>query len=301
MNKIKKYRYSEIFGKTFQGEGKFTGISTNWVRWFGCNKTCSGFGNMGANRIPEESLYYNFIDTNAVEDVRDLPVEDKGCDSYYSWHRNFTHLAKQESAEKIVDHLVDVQKNSSNPQGLYIHPITGQDTHLAFTGGESMMSQNGSADVLNEMLDRGNFPSNITIETNGTIALRQTFIDAIDRFKDCGGTLFWSVSPKILAVSGECPTKSILPEVIAEYAELSDFGQLKFVCNNRDKAWAQIANAIDEYYEVGVDWNVYIMPVGASAEMQHTHDAVIAERAIEEGYYFSGRVHCDVFANAIGK
>ena len=35
--------YSEIF-KSIQGEGHYTGVPTTWLRFFGCNLECNGFG-----------------------------------------------------------------------------------------------------------------------------------------------------------------------------------------------------------------------------------------------------------------
>ena len=35
--------YSEIF-RSIQGEGVYTGVPTVWLRMFGCNLECNGFG-----------------------------------------------------------------------------------------------------------------------------------------------------------------------------------------------------------------------------------------------------------------
>ena len=35
--------YSEIF-RSIQGEGVYTGVPTVWLRLFGCNLECNGFG-----------------------------------------------------------------------------------------------------------------------------------------------------------------------------------------------------------------------------------------------------------------
>jgi organic radical activating enzyme len=37
------YYVSEIF-KSIQGEGHYTGVPTIWIRSFGCNLECNGFG-----------------------------------------------------------------------------------------------------------------------------------------------------------------------------------------------------------------------------------------------------------------
>ena len=42
MSKEKKYRYSEIFS-SIQGEGRYSGVPTIWLRLWGCNFECRGF------------------------------------------------------------------------------------------------------------------------------------------------------------------------------------------------------------------------------------------------------------------
>ncbi len=39
-----KHNVSEIFGPTIQGEGVRTGVISVWVRFWGCNLNCNGFG-----------------------------------------------------------------------------------------------------------------------------------------------------------------------------------------------------------------------------------------------------------------
>ena len=82
MSKEREYRYSEIFGNTFQGEGHHCGKATVWLRFFGCNKKCAGFNNMknGQLVVPENMLYYNHLDLTGVTDILQLPTEDVGCD-----------------------------------------------------------------------------------------------------------------------------------------------------------------------------------------------------------------------------
>jgi organic radical activating enzyme len=41
--KEKTIRYSEIF-YSFQGEAEMAGKPTVWIRFFGCNLECNGFG-----------------------------------------------------------------------------------------------------------------------------------------------------------------------------------------------------------------------------------------------------------------
>jgi hypothetical protein len=47
---------------------------------------------------------------------------------------------------------------------------------------------------------------------------------------------------------------------------------------------------------------VWIMPVGATKESQESEDTqAVAEEAIARGYNVSGRLHCYIWGNEIGR
>ncbi|AUS03059.1 hypothetical protein NVP2275O_478 [Vibrio phage 2.275.O._10N.286.54.E11] len=299
MIREKQYRYSEIFGETFQGEGNHTGKNTLWLRWFGCNKTCYLFGQDKENPVPKKEMYYETIDITNITDIQQLPIQNMGCDSYHSWHPRYRHLAHKDTAKDLAQKLIDLNKNEHNPEGLFIHPKSGQDIHLCFTGGESMMAQDGIIDVLNALISVGNYPKNVTIESNGTVNLR-SHQDWTNMFNQ-DITLFWSISPKLESVSGEAWDKSICPDTLYGYKQIVDNGQLKFVCDNSDESWEEIEKAILEYQQRGVTWPIWIMPEGAEQSAQSRHDADIAVEAVKRGYYFASRVHATVFGAVAGK
>ena len=288
----KKYRYSEIFGQTFQGEGQYTGRPTAWLRVWGCNFECAGFGQEQPDKPETYDLDYLKIDPSEYKSMEALPVFHRGCDSSYSWAKKFGHLAHQNTAEEICEKI-----EATLPGGKFLHPKSKQWHHMAFTGGEPMMSQTAIVDVMENFAARDNTPKFVTIETNGTQKPRPAFENL---FANHDGELFWSVSPK-LYLSGEMWDNAIKPEVLAHYKAISDAGQLKFVSNGTDRAWDEVARATEVYREAGINWDVWIMPVGADREMQESHQARIAEAAVERGYSVSARVHTWVFGNVIGK
>lgn len=295
--KVRKYRYSEIFGNTFQGEGQYTGRPTVWIRFWGCNFECAGFGQDNPDDPSTYVLDYENLNVDDYKSMEELPVFHRGCDSSYSWARKFSHLAHHESVEEIVDRI-----EALLPGGKFKHPKSGQWHHIAFTGGEPLMNQNAIADIMAEFARRDNSPRFVTIETNGTQALRSQFSNAIlDWFnKDSNNELFWSVSPK-LYLSGENRESALNPDVVQAYFDLSNAGQLKYVCNGTERNWQEVEEFTEEYRAVGIDWDVWIMPVGADREMQESHQAVISEAAVERGYSVAARVHTWVFGNVIGK
>lgn len=300
-----KFRYTEIF-HSFQGEGAYTCRSTAWIRFFLCNLSCSGFGQKDPTDPSTYILPYEEFDVSRIKTVEELPVWKYGCDSSYSWAKKYKHLAHNEPASVIVDQIQDVLKHESNPEGLFVHPVTGQDHHMAFTGGEPMLKHNTKAitAIMEEFAKRGNVPKNITVETNGTQIIKEDdpFFDTVTRFANPKHfNWFWSVSPKLWSTAGEKPEKAIVPEAVASYYKLSPRGQLKYVIDGSEASWKEVEDHTKAFRDAGVGFPVYIMAVGSTKESQETNTvAEIAMEAMKRGYHFSGRLHTNVFGNAIG-
>lgn len=270
--------YSEIF-KSIQGEGHYTGVPTAWLRFFGCNLECNGFGQKDPTDPSTYELPFEKIDITDITQVEELPVFKYGCDSSYSWSKKFAHLQHNETPEEVADKLDDMLKDN---------------WHLAFTGGEPLLraAQKNIVKILNR-IPKQNY---ITFETNGTQIIRdelETYIKHYPRKE-----FFFSISPKIFNTSGE--KDAIKPEIVKQYWELSQQGQLKFVCNGTDESWEEIENAIQSFRDVGVRYPIWIMPVGALEETQQENAALIAEQTMDRGYNVSARVHCYIWGNQIG-
>lgn len=296
------YRYSEIF-HSFQGEGLMTGTSCGWLRFYLCNLTCSGFGQEDPTDPSTYDLPYQEFDVSTIKRVEDLPVWEKGCDSSYTWSAKFQHLMQLDTASEICDKIQSILKHESNPEGLFLHPKTGQDHHLCFTGGEPMINQEAIVDIMGEFDRRGNIPKNVTVETNGTkpFSKKAKLDEYIHNYISNGGKWFWSCSPKLWSTSGEKPSRAIKSKVVGSYAEVSSFGQLKYVVNGHPDSWSEVEGYTKLFREQGVKWPVFIMACGATKESQETDQtASIAIEALKRGYYFSGRLHCHVLGNLIG-
>lgn len=292
----KEYLYSEIFYSP-QGEGHYTGRPTVWVRFFLCNLTCDGFGQIDPTDKSTYELPYRDFDLSDIKSVEELPVFDKGCDSSYSWSKRYKHLAKRKTASQIVDEIINSMRSESNPEGLFEHPVSLQPIHLAFTGGEPMLNQTAMIDIIAEIVNRDNRLSHITIETNGTKPMTSEFKQFIST---SGLDVFMSVSPKLFNVSGELTSKAIKPEVVYEYSQYA-WGQLKFVMSPSDAAWSELNEVLPLYKHTLIGYDVWIMPVGATDAGQAQTAADVAVRSIKAGYNVSGRVHLQIFGNAIGK
>tara|TARA_R100000388_G_scaffold93932_1_gene79703 strand:- start:745 stop:1632 length:888 start_codon:yes stop_codon:yes gene_type:complete len=291
-------KYSETFYSA-QGEGKYVGIPSLWMRFFLCNLQCNGFGQKDPTDPSTYELPYEKLDITDITNVFDLPVFDKGCDSSYTWAKKYSHLITDKTVQEACDELTALL-----PRGKFIHPDTGQETHMVFTGGEPMLknTQPAMMGVLEEFQKRENMPNYVTIETNGTRPITQELADYIAWFTyDGTREWYWSLSPKLWATAGEQSKKAIKPEVIGRYAEVSPHGQLKYVVNGTDESWREVEENTRMFRDAGCDFPVWIMGVGGTFEGLVQTEASIADEAIRRGYYYTSRVHVHIYGNAIGK
>jgi len=144
-------------------------------------------------------------------------------------------------------------------------------------------------------------PRHITFETNGTQLLKP---DTIAYFTNRGmfnSEILFSVSPKLFTVSGEPNERAIKPEVVRQYQDVSSFGQLKFVVGVEQRQWDELDRVIETFRNAGVNYAVWLMPVGALEEQQVDIAAQVSDMALARGYNVSARVHAYIYSNVIGK
>ena len=280
---MKLHRYSECF-RSIQCEGRYIGAPSVFLRFWGCNFTCTSFSNPGQTALD--------FDPAEVDRLEDLPVITKGCDSVYSWRRDFQHLSRQATAAELC---MAIERLCPS----FRHPRSGQSTHLVLTGGEPMLSQTAFAELIDIFNQRSNLPRHVTVETNGTRVPRKPFANTVKRIREKHGEWFWSVSPK-LSLSGEDWQEAIKPGVVAEYADLSNVGQLKYVVDGSEHCWDEVETATAAYRSEGITWDTWVMPVGASLEQQQENQERICMEAVERGYNFSPRVQSWLFGNRAG-
>lgn len=296
----KEVKYTEIFNSV-QGEGSRTGKLCSWVRFFSCNLQCDGFGQKDPTKPETYVLPYQTISIENVKKIEDLPLFTTGCDTSHSWSARYKHLALSKPAEEVA---ADVRALLVG--GSFTHPTSGQAIEHVFTGGEPMMQQQAMIDIVNAWIDEGDYPLTITIETNGTRKLTKAFEEEVERWRDHYGIeIVFSVSQKLFHVAGEQPSKAFKPEVISQYNFLTQLtntdhlAQLKYVLNDTDAAWDELLANLKVLRELGVDWPVWIMPVGASYGDQTNSNVLgkIADRAIQHGFHVSGRQHVVLWGN----
>ena len=312
MTQEEKYYYSEVFN-SIQGEGIFTGQWTLWLRLFMCNLTCGGFGQKFPTKPETYELPYKDFDPSNVKSVTDLPVWEYGCDSSYSWSKKYRHLNDRKTPRELVDLIRETTKTESNPNGDFLHPKSQMTADMCFTGGEPLMqhAQRCVEQMYEHFKNDGNLPRSITFETNGTQPLSgqfETFLTSPGTYNT--PTLF-SVSPKLWTVAGEKASKAIKPDVVEQYHRVGNHinnhfsrkpvsGQLKFVLGPEKDQWEELDEVLAQFRAKGIDWPVFIMPVGAREEEQRESAGDVAKMAFERGYNVAGRMHVYLFGNAIG-
>jgi 7-carboxy-7-deazaguanine synthase len=296
-----KLRYSEAF-YSIQGEGKYVGVPSVFLRTFGCNFRCMNFGvdksvgdrwqqHSNGQRYNAEVLeLINNGVHETTEKFEDLPIVHTGCDTYASIYPEFKDFNRLATVDEVVEHLISLL-----PEGKWTQD-NGQDIHLILTGGEPLLAwQRLYVDLFEhpKMADL----KNVTIETNTTQLLHEDFrnyLENVARF-----TTTFSCSPK-LSVSGEPWETAIKPDVAADYYSVSDSSMyFKFVVADMDDV-AEVGRAVEEYRKAGVDVPVYLMPLGGRSEEYTLNVQEVANLCLKRGWRFSPRLHISLFGNAWG-
>ena len=70
--------------------------------------------------------------------------------------------------------------------------------------------------------------------------------------------------------------------------------------NGRKECWDELDEVLPLFRNAGIDYPVWIMPVGATVEDQYKDAGDVANMALERGYNVSARVHAYLWGNAIG-
>lgn len=293
-----KYSWSEVF-MSIEGEAMYAGRPTVYIRFTGCNFECKMFNNPeGLDTTSTEVLGFDPTD---YDNIYDIPLITKGCDSIYSWDPKFKHMWNTGSENELAAVVM-----STIPHHTWDHPKTEQPVILSLTGGEPTLR----AKYIPLLLSHPLFEDlrYILIETNCSVPLSDKFIEELNIWmRKTDGTVIWSNSPK-LSVSGESWDKAIRPDIAlkqVQYANVRDLHieqYFKFVCGPDDADFDEVERAMKEYYDAGISvgTSVYIMPVSCLEEQQQQIAVAVAEKCIQRGYIYCHRTHISIWGNQIG-
>ena len=281
---MSKIKVAELF-YSIQGEGRYMGVPSVFLRTFGCNFKCQGFG-MPRGELSNEA---ENINPAIWTEYKSLPLVTTGCDSYASWDPRFKHLSPLLDSSSIVDSIMEML-----PQKEW------QDEHLVITGGEPLLGwQKCYPDLLNHPKMAG--LKEITFETNGTMRLTSAFKEELIKWKitnhQLNREITFSVSAK-LPCSGEPWDDAIKPERVCEYEEVGT-AYLKFVIAT-EQDFADAECAISAYRTAGFKGHVYLMPVGGVESVYAMNNKNVALLAMKHGLRYSDRLQVPLFKNEWG-
>ena len=283
---MSKIKIAELF-YSIQGEGRYMGVPSVFLRTFGCNFKCAGFG------MPRGEMSHEATDIAATHTMiesfqkyEELPLVSTGCDSYASWMPEFKDLSPMLTSEAIADRIMEIL-----PQDHW------KDEHLVITGGEPLLGwQRAYPDLINNTKMRD--LKEITFETNGTQRLTPEFKSFLAKWNSVvGRELTFSVSAK-LPCSGEKWEEAILPEVVCEYEEVGT-AYLKFVIAT-EQDFADAECAVAAYRKAGFKGHVYLMPVGGVESVYAMNNKNVALLAMKNGLRYSDRLQVPLFKNEWG-
>lgn len=281
---MSQIKISELF-YSIQGEGKYSGVPSVFLRTFGCNFECNGFGMPKGEKSDERDIIAS--DISKYRDYKDLPLVSTGCDSYASWDPRFKKLSPKISVTAIAEKILDLLPFKE-----------WQDEHLVITGGEPLLGWQREYPLLLD-LEQMSTLKDLTFETNGTQDLHEDFRDYLWWWngKRGGNSITFSVSPK-LSVSGEKRELAIKPETVCDYETVGDT-YLKFVVATEEDV-QEALEVIQLYRNKGFKGNVYLMPVGGVESVYSLNNRRVAELAMKNGLRYSDRLQVPLFKNQWG-
>ncbi len=281
---MSKIKIAELF-YSIQGEGRYMGVPSVFLRTFGCNFKCQGFGMPRGELSTEVETIASRISEFKI--YEELPLVTTGCDSYASWDPRFKDLSPMLTTDAIAERIVEII-----PHGEW------HDEHLVITGGEPLLGwQRAYPDLLEH--DKMKGLKEITFETNGTQKLTPEFKHYLGEWTAThwDREVTFSVSAK-LPCSGEKWDDAILPEVVCEYEQVGT-AYLKFVIAT-EQDFADAECAIAAYRKAGFKGHIYLMPVGGVESVYALNNRTVADLAMKNGLRYSDRLQVPLFKNEWG-
>ena len=284
---MSKIKIAELF-YSIQGEGRYMGVPSVFLRTFGCNFKCAGFGMpRGEISIEADDIAYTHANIESFQKYEELPLVSTGCDSYASWDPRFKDLSPVLESNAIVERIMEII-----PHGEW------RDEHLVITGGEPLLGwQRAYPDLLEHERMRG--LKEITFETNGTQKLTEEFKHYLGEWtaEHWDREITFSVSAK-LSCSGESRDEAIQPAVVCEYEQVGT-AYLKLVvateADVEEALWT-----VQAYRQAGFKGHVYLMPIGGVESVYTLNNRRVAELAMKHGLRYSDRLQVPLFKNEWG-
>ncbi len=274
----KTMKINEIFGPTVQGEGRFTGVPSIFVRLNSCNLRCC-FGKVAGG--PCSSM----------------------CDTPYTSHN--PEKSEEWEIPWLAKHISDELDK--------IGGASGENSHIVITGGEPLLQQDQILELTKE-LEKIDCWNDITIETNGSIVPPSDLRECDRIFWSVSPKLSTSCCfegtnvPEALQKAHR--EKRINIEALARIVRTENF-QLKYVWSGPDceKEIVDLCMQIEEYimnhwvdtnrmdvHDLVFD-NIMLMPEGTTNEQISKSSQEAVEACIRNGWKFCDRLHIRIWGD----
>ena len=270
---------------SIQGEGMWAGKPSIFVRYAGCNLRCQ-FGlkckNEGNKREIPDYIQKVIDNLDNYKDVQDLPVFPTFCDTYIGILSEFArYWATYNSEEELANDILKLIEDK---------PYDLRDVDLVFTGGEPMLFQENVITLLEYINNVTHTGLTCTIETNGTIPLREDIKERFYNFHKFHGEITFSISPKISSANYTFE-ETCKKEIPAQYEQVADYVILKYVVKDEDDI-ALVKKYTKEYESAGfIGAGVFLMPCGGKADPDFDKTQVtVFDLCVKYGYNFSPRL-----------
>lgn len=216
-----KYEWSEVF-MSIEGEARYSGHPTVYIRFARCNFKCPKFNNYFSNcptcggngkiNLRETGPYqfdgdlcpecegrtvidkpniqangYATLNFNPkhYKTLQEIPLIHKGCDSQYAVNPEFAHMWHKGDEKQLAAEVLKVL-----PHNTFQNPETGKRVILSLTGGEPTIRLKFWVPLLEELYQHG--MRTILIETNCAAPMREK--DLHDFYTWAGNATLQSLS-----------------------------------------------------------------------------------------------------------
>jgi 6-pyruvoyltetrahydropterin 2'-reductase len=258
---------------SIQGEGRYMGHPSIFLRTAGCNFLCGGYQAAEA------------YDGTEYEDQTRAMAEKMGegdanwvCDTIAEWMngegREVAELYEEWDENGFLDKIED-------------------GSHIVLTGGEPLLHQDAITSFLDYVEAQGYDPF-VEVETNASIYPSEDFRSHVDQY---------NLSPK-LSNSGLKEDLRYNPEIIEQYVE--DFtgtqdeanADFKFVVGSTED-WREIESQFLDRFDIPRE-NTFLMPAGADQEELGLTREDVADLAINNSVKFTERLQIVIWDEATG-